>query len=137
MNSILKALRNSSSLIVAVILVVLLGTLKFIVLQKNILSYDYFGLYLYLPATFIYHDPAISDLSWLEKINELYHNTPMFYQLQKVGDYHLIRFFSGIAILLSPFFFLGHLLAHLGSYPADGFSFPYQLAMMIAAFFYV
>ncbi len=120
-----------------IFLIILLGVIKFSYQQTNILSYDYFGLYVYLPATFIYYDPAISDLSWLEQINATYKNTPMFYQLQLVGNYNIIRFFCGMAMLLSPFFFLGHVIALLTSYPADGFSYPYQLAMMIAAFFYV
>lgn len=128
---------NKYSAFTIVFLIILLGTLKFTYQQTNILSYDYFGLYLYLPATFIYNDPAISDLSWLEQINATYKNTPMFYQLQPEGGHNLIRFFCGMAMLLSPFFFLGHVIALLTSYPADGFSYPYQLAMMIAAFFYV
>lgn len=128
---------NSLSIIVVGLLIAILGIFKFTFLQTNILSYDYFGLYLYLPATFIYHDPAISNISWLENINALYHNTPMFYQLQSVGDFHLIRFFCGMAILLSPFFFLGHIAAIIGGYTVDGFSAPYQLAMTFAAFFYV
>ncbi|MDA3942511.1 MAG: hypothetical protein PF694_03090 [Bacteroidetes bacterium] len=128
---------NQRSLLTVWGLVILLGLLKFGYQQTNLLSFDYFGLYLHLPATFIYHDPAVSDISWLEKINETYNNTPTFYQLQKEGQYNIIRFFNGIAILLSPFFFLGHLLANMSQYPADGFSYPYQLAMMIAAWFYV
>ncbi len=128
---------NKQSLVTVWGLIILLGILKFGYQQNNLLSYDYFGLYLHLPATFIYQDPAISDLSWLEKINETYQNTPNFYQLQAEGQYHIIRFFNGIAILLSPFFFLGHGIAKLSAYPADGFSYPYQLAMMIAAWFYV
>lgn len=128
---------NKRSLVTVWGLIILLGILKFGYQQNNLLSYDYFGLYLHLPASFIYQDPAISDLSWLEKINETYQNTPSFYQLQVEGQYHIIRFFNGIAILLSPFFFLGHGIAKLSAYPADGFSYPYQLAMMIAAWFYV
>jgi hypothetical protein len=133
----LKNVKVRLSLFVVIFLILLLGSLKFGFQQTNILSFDYFGLYLYLPATFIYNDPAISDLSWLEQINATYQNTPMFYQLQPEGDYNIIRFFCGIAMLLSPFFFLGHGLALVTSYPADGFSYPYQLAMMFAAFAYV
>ena len=128
---------NKGSLVVIWGLIILLGILKFSYQQNNLLSFDYFGLYLHLPATFIYQDPAISDLNWLEQINETYQNTPSFYQLQAEGKYHIIRFFNGIAILLSPFFFLGHGIASFSDYPADGFSYPYQLAMMIAAWFYV
>jgi hypothetical protein len=119
------------------LLALLLGFFKFSHLQHNILSYDYFGLYLYLPATFIYNDPAISDLSWLQQINAQYQNTPDFYQLWPIEGYNIIRFYSGMAILLSPFFFLGHAAALLTEWPADGFSAPYQLAMTAAAWFYV
>ena len=133
----LKNDKGRLSLYVVIFLILLLGSLKFSFQQANILSFDFFGLYLYLPATFIYNDPAISDLSWLEQINATYQNTPMFYQLQPEGDYNIIRFFCGIAMLLSPFFFLGHVLALVTAYPADGFSYPYQLAMMLAAFVYV
>ncbi len=130
-------LPKSISAWLVMLLALLLGVLKFTHLQDNILSYDYFGLYLYLPATFIYNDPAISDLSWLQQINAQYHNTPMFYQLWAVDGYNIIRFYSGMAILLSPFFFLGHAAAMLTQWPADGFSVPYQLAMTFAAWFYV
>ena len=132
-----RKIGNSTSLLLLLFLVVLLGSLKFSFPQNNILSYDYFGLYLYLPATFIYHDPAISDLSWLQAINDTYGNTPMFYQLQPHDDYNIIRFFCGMAILLAPFFLLGHGFALVSGYAADGFSMPYQYAMMLAAFFYV
>lgn len=129
--------KEKLSFLVVVALIIFLGSLKFIFQQANILSFDYFGLYLYLPATFIYHDPGISDLSWLEQINATYQNTPNFYQLHAIGGNNIIRFFCGMSILLMPFFFIGHGLAHLTAYPTDGFSYPYQLAMMLAAFFYV
>lgn len=130
-------LKDRLSLFTIAGLVVVFGSLKFGFQQTNILSYDFFGLYLYLPATFIYHDPGISDLSWLNAINEQYNNTPMFYQLHPIGGYNIIRFFCGMALLLAPFFFLGHILALATPFAADGFSYPYQLAMMIGAFFYV
>lgn len=134
---LLSKFQQKPSFLTIIFLAVLLGFLKFNYQQTNILSYDYFGLYLHLPATFIYHDPAIHDLSWLEQINNTYQNTPSFYQIQREGDYNIIRFFCGMAMLLSPFFFLGHAMALLSGAPADGFSYPYQLAMMIAAWFYV
>jgi hypothetical protein len=132
-----KLLPKSISVWSILLLALVLGVLKFTHLQNNILSYDYFGLYLYLPATFIYNDPAISDLAWLNTIIETYKNTPTLYQLQAHEGYNIIRFYSGMAILLSPFFFLGHAAALLTQWPADGFSVPYQLAMTFAAWFYV
>lgn len=117
-------LPKSISAWLVMLLALLLGVLKFTHLQDNILSYDYFGLYLYLPATFIYNDPAISDLSWLQQINAQYHNTPMFYQLWAVDGYNIIRFYSGMAILLSPFFFWAMLLPCLPNGRQMAFRFP-------------
>ena len=137
MHAIIIPDKNRFSLFTVAVLVVILGILKFSFQQTNILSYDFFGLYLYLPATFIYHDPGISDLSWLNAINEQYGNTPMFYQLHPIDGFNIIRFFCGMALLLAPFFFVGHLMALAGPWAADGFSYPYQLAMMMGAFVYV
>lgn len=137
MHAIIIPDKNRFSLFTVAALVVILGILKFSFQQTNILSYDFFGLYLYLPATFIYHDPGISDLSWLNAINEQYGNTPMFYQLHPIDGFNIIRFFCGMALLLAPFFFVGHLMALAGPWAADGFSYPYQLAMMMGAFVYV
>ena len=103
----------------------------------NILSYDVFGYYLYLPATFIYDDPAIQDIGWVQQVNEKYGNTPTLYQVAKTQDGNfVIRFYSGIAIMFSPFFFAGHAVALLTPYDADGFSSPYQWAIILAGIFY-
>lgn len=53
---------NRRSSLVVVFLILVLGLIKFSFLQTNILSYDYFGLYLYLPATYFHHKAAILDL---------------------------------------------------------------------------
>jgi len=96
----------------------------------SILSWDVFGYYLYLPATFIHHDAALTDFSWLQQILDTYHPTNGFYQayIGPAGDY-VMKYPMGLAILYAPFFFFGHFFAVLAGFPADGFSLPYQVAV--------
>jgi hypothetical protein len=103
----------------------------------NILSYDVFGYYLYLPTFFIQQDPGLHSIAWIEQINEIYNNTPSLFQIAATeqGNW-IIRFNCGISIMYSPFFLIGHLVAHLTPYPQDGFSLPYQWAFIIGGIFY-
>ncbi len=94
---------------------------------QSILSWDVLGYYLYLPATFIYNDLQLTDLSWLKELNQQYEFSNTLYQLVKSPEHGMvIKYTSGIAILLSPFFWLAHLVAPVFGYPADGLSLPYQ-----------
>jgi hypothetical protein len=99
-----------------------------------ILSWDVFGYYLYLPATFIYHDLALKDWTWLQHIFDTYQPTIGFYQayLGPAGDY-ILKYTMGMAIVYSPFFFIGHLYASLFGFPADGFSLPYQVSVALGS----
>lgn len=105
--------------------------------HSNILSWDTFGYYLYLPMTFIYGDLGMTDISVVHEIVESYNSSSHLYQihLSGTGNY-VIRYPSGWAILNSPFFFIGHVYALFTDHPADGFSAPYQVAIHIGAFFY-
>ena len=47
------------------------------------------------------------------------------------------RYTSGMAFFYSPAFFVGHTVAKFTSYPADGFSKPYQLAILLESFLIV
>ena len=102
-----------------------------------ILSWDVFGYYLYLPATFIYHDLGLKDFSWVQHILDTYRPTFGFYQayLGPVGDY-VLKYPMGLAILNAPFFFTGHFFAWMLGFPRDGFSMPYQVAVSMGGLVY-
>lgn len=87
---------------------------------------DGMGYYIYLPAKFIYHDLAFSfEHPFFEGLNILENGAV-------VNKYPL-----GTAILETPFYFIADVIASLSSkYQADGFSLPYQYAIVIAALFY-
>lgn len=128
---------RSLSKLICVLTIIIYGILIFAFPYGNLLSYDVFGYYLYLPQTFIYNDPGISDLSSINEIIEIYNNSPTLYQVAPIENgNHIPMYPSGMAILYSPFFFIGHLLAYLFGYPQDGFSYPYILSFAIGYFVY-
>lgn len=103
----------------------------------NILSWDTFGYYLYLPATFIHHDPAIHDIGWVQQAVEQYNSTATLYQVQQQPDGGwVLKYPMGLAVLWLPFFLVGHTVAMLTGAPADGFSAPYQWSIIIALLCY-
>lgn len=105
----------------------------------RVTTWDALGYYLYLPATFIYHDlDRLSFYPEIEKKYSLQGKENEFYQFSKLpnGNY-TGKYFTGIAILQSPFFLLAHGYCVLTNhFHADGFSSPYQLSIILAALFY-
>lgn len=103
----------------------------------NVLSWDVLGYYFYLPAIFIYNDLGIKDISLYQGIIEQYNASDTLYQIIMLPDgTHLFRYSMGLAILYLPFFLVGHIIALLTTYAADGFTLPYQLSMIYGALLY-
>ena len=98
------------------------------------ISWDASGYYMYLPALFIYKD--IRHCRFQDSILTKYSPTPDFQQAFKhsSGNY-VMKYSSGQALMSAPFFFIAHAIARYSHhYPADGFSFPYQLSIAIGMF---
>ena len=130
-------MKNSYSWTVAVLIMVTFLTIRLSYPPRHILTFDVFGYYLYLPALFIYDDPGLKNVEWVKEVNEKYEASPSLYQLAKVSDTNwAIRFNSGIAIMYAPFFLGGHVAAHLTGHETDGFSKPYQWAIILSGLFY-
>jgi hypothetical protein len=105
----------------------------------NILGWDVLSYYLYLPFTFIYHDPGLVNQSVVDHIFEQYRPSGTFYQAFHLPNGNWVSTYTcGLAILYLPFFFIAHLWASLShSYPADGFSFPYQFCIANGVMLYI
>jgi len=98
----------------------------------NPVSWDAFGYYLYLPLTFIYHDLGLQHKEIIDHIFTLYDPSNTFYQVVHIpGGNWMMKYSMGMAILFSPGFFVAHFIAGITDYPADGFSLPYQIALMV------
>lgn len=101
------------------------------------ISWDVSGYYMYLPALFIYKD--IKHCSFKDSILIKYYPTPDFQQafLHNNSGNYVMKYASGQAVTMLPFFLIAHTYCKFTStYPADGFSFPYQFCIGIGMLFY-
>jgi hypothetical protein len=98
--------------------------------SNGVLTFDVLGYYLYLPATFIYKD--VKKLSFKDSLVQKYQLPGDFYQAYdgKSGN-KVFKYSAGTAAMYLPFFAIGHFVAKLSDYPADGFSLPYQIAISL------
>lgn len=103
-----------------------------------ILTWDAMGYYLYLPAQFIYDD--LSYLRFVPDIMREYAPTGSFYQAFPVPGgpegTQVMKYPIGLALLQTPFFFIGHWVAGWRGYAQDGFSAPYQVAIAFGGMTY-
>ena len=103
-----------------------------------ILTWDVMGYYLYLPAQFIYHD--LSHLTFVADIMREYQPSGSFYQAFQVPGAPegtlVMKYTCGLALLFTPFFWLGHWAAGALGYTQDGFSAPYQVAIAFGGLLY-
>lgn len=103
----------------------------------NTFSYDVFGYYMYLPLKFKYNDLAIQNFSIITDTLSNYHASETFYQAIKWENGNwIMRYPIGLAVLLSPFYFIADFITPYTSYPSDGFSRPYQLCILYGALLY-
>jgi hypothetical protein len=125
------------SLITLVSCCLFIGLYRINTVEKKEISWDILGYYLPLPATFIHHDPMLKDLTWLKEINTKEHLSGTLYQISSNDKGEPIYvFLFGMALFYLPFFFLGHGIAGLSGYSIDGFSLPYQYALVIGGILY-
>lgn len=127
-NDIREQVFAKASVILTILAIIILNLSYF---PGNILSWDVFGYYLILPQVFIYHDVLISDPGQLLGIIEQYNSTATFYQAMPAADGAMVMKYSlGMAVIYLPFFLAGHGFALISNFPADGYSLPYQAAIL-------
>lgn len=132
---------NFSSISILIIICMAL-TIRFSYFENNsrngynATSWDAFGYYMYQPAFLIYKDAK--KLEWLPAIDSTYHVTGgELYQAHKIKDgNYVFKYLGGICFLQIPFFYIGHFIAYFANEPQDGFSWPYQYAIMFSAIFW-
>lgn len=129
--------KNNLSLGVFILVSACLLFFNFSYFPNNILSWDVFGYYMYLPVTFIYHDWKLLDIGVVRALIEQYHSSSTLYQAyQTETGLWVMRYSMGMAVLYAPFFFIGHIVALAGHFPKDGFSLPYQVAILSGGIIY-
>jgi hypothetical protein len=93
------------------------------------------GYYAYLPAFFIYGD---SDFKFVNDYEGKYYDPGNYVHFATNVDGAVVnKYWSGTALMILPFFLMADNLAPLLNYPNDGYSFPYQASVCIAAIFWL
>jgi len=98
---------------------------------ERVIRWDVQEYYMYLPATFIYHDPEMKYLDTLKgPVRDHY-----WVGKSPTGKW-IGRFSIGMAIAYSPFFFFADAIANISGAPRNGFSQPYEFGLYICGFMY-
>jgi len=119
------------SLLVLVTIGVILSIYRITNVNTREISWDVLGYYLPLPAIFIYNDPMLTKTDWLKKVNDEKKLTGTLYMVSTTDKGEPMYFFLfGMAFFYLPFFCIGHIFASFSGI-ADGFSLPYQYALVI------
>ena len=114
---------------------IVISSIKFSNTKLIVTTSDAFGYYMYLPSTFIYKD--FKKLEWKDEIDKKYNVFGgNFYHARLRDRGYVNKYYCGVSLLQSPFFLLAHWITPLTNYPQDGFSFPYQFAILIASILY-
>ncbi|MFT5858544.1 MAG: hypothetical protein ACI865_000632 [Flavobacteriaceae bacterium] len=88
--------------------------------------------YTFLPALFVHNDLAIDDPFVYNKDGHL---RVLF--AEDVRGRRYLKGTCGMAILYSPFFFIGHGAAYLLDEPMDGYSYPYMFSLVMGSVVYL
>ena len=104
-------------------------------LKWPVIRVDGYGYYAYLPAIFIHHDLSFETLA-REQFGGTIPEKTDIRRYSATGRY-LDKYTVGTALLETPFFLAGHAFALLEGGTADGFSEPYQYAIVAAGLFYL
>jgi|AntRauTorckE6833_2_1112554.scaffolds.fasta_scaffold00227_12 hypothetical protein len=120
--------------------VIFLVTAAFILVNYNyynghtekIVQYDIKSYYSYLPATFIYKDLT---LDYTKENPRLFDKT---WPVTLPNGNRLIITSYGMSLMYSPFFFIAHGYASLSDlFEADGYSMPYEIALVVSSVFFL
>ncbi len=126
----------------AILGIIAIGAVYSLRLNYPPIRSDGLGYYLYLPATFIYHDLSLQSVADFFRSNLLpwLADAPLWRDsgpaLWENSSNYLIKYPMGEAILMMPFFLLACLAALITQTPVDGFSPVFQYAAAFSGLFY-
>lgn len=124
------------------VLIVFVGLLAFAgftrwqsISEEPLIMTDGQGYYAYLPAIFLYQD---LQFSFVDSLNQTYYKEDKRAKFIVPSDEgNVNKYFAGTAVLEAPFFLGGCALAAITGTPVDGYSWPFQLMIGLAAIVYL
>jgi hypothetical protein len=142
----MSAYRIWKVLVVLLCLVWLVGSVFYYGMYERFLKDggDAWGYYIYLPSAFVSGD--LTTLEYIAEVRKGFSPWSIDTSLNHLGVPELyiapngnpvIKYTSGVALMLSPFFILAHGIAWLSHYDADGFNPVYWLSMYFGVIVWV
>lgn len=101
--------------------------------EESLIQTDGQGYYAYLPAVFIYHDLQFSFVDSV--VGKYYPQDKQANYVVETPNGNVNKYFVGTAIVQAPFFTGALGVSKLVEAPADGYSWPFQLSVGLAAVF--
>jgi hypothetical protein len=130
--------KNIKSLAAILLVLLAMGGLLSTRNNRNCISWDVFGSYLYLPALFYENDIELSSRDWVEALRKKYDASGTLYQVHPLENgNNVIQYSCGQAVLMLPAFVAGHFIAGALGTEQDGLSYPYQLSVAVWSFIMV
>jgi hypothetical protein len=93
---------------------------------------DAMGYYIYAPSALIYHDMSLQYVDQYQGK----HNVTVYWPVTEKGIRYC-KYPYGVALMHAPFVLIGHLIAGISDYPADGFSEPYKFMLLVGGLLYL
>ncbi|MCP4440888.1 MAG: hypothetical protein GY810_18355 [Aureispira sp.] len=103
----------------------------------NIITWDVYGYYVYLPALFNFQE--LGSFDFVQEVHFPKYNVSAgsLYQLSQFENGKAVPIYTlGLSILFLPFYLLAYVWAALSSYPNDGLSHPFQVGIVTAVVCY-
>lgn len=98
----------------------------------RVIQWDVIDYYGYLPAVFIYHDITLQFKDHYQGNHHF-----VFWAKKTATGRYVFKMTMGLSFLYAPFFLAANLFAAHSGFDAGGYSQPYQLAIVLAALFYL
>jgi len=131
-------MRNLSGSVIAVCFTLFFIYSSILINQRwnsgEVISNDMNLYYIYLPATFIYHDISFNYIN--DKLPKDVRDRSWTLTTED-GKHHVSKMSCGYAIMLMPFFLVAHLFQSLTGGNTDGYNSTYCLFICVASFFYL
>jgi len=102
---------------------------------RYVMNSDGKGYYAFLPAIFIYGDLSFP---FVEDYEKDYYDPGNFSEFRMGAGNHIVnKYWCGVSVMMSPFFFCGLVWAYLGGFEIDGYDFPFQASIAFGAIFWL
>lgn len=98
----------------------------------RVIEHDVHWYYAYLPSIFIYNDIKQEKSDY--RFEDDYY---LFWPTITADGKKVTKTTLGLSILYAPFFFVAHFYSLFSDYPANGFSEPYKIFLLLSTVFYL